>query len=298
MKRNLLIFSTLVIWFLGLNLTLQSDADKINMENTLDKNATLQVRAYWEPIADSTLGLPNSSGKNAVLFNKLSPAHPSQEYEVEAFEAFFPKGDVTVGDLWELDVSKIVPILQQFHPGATAEMHINPGAWVEVNNQRVVISGMESDGGFACLRALSSGYTEIVFRIHADFLLDKDIPSYFTPAQFTGRLVLNRNTGSIREFWLYLPSRNTNVEILVSNAADMVFVPRMELIGQNANDQSDIMWETAITEEEAKAILAAAFYKSAEINRLPIEEVIAQAQAKNRPIHVLLTWGVFDDESC
>ena len=298
MKRNLLIFSALVISVLGLNLTLQSAADKINVEKTLDKNATLQVRAFWEPIVDSTLGLHSNSRKNAALFNNLSPAHPSQKYEVETFEAFFPKGDVTVGDLWELDVNKVVPFLQQFHPGATAEMHINPGRWMEVNNQRVVISGMESDGGFACLRALSSGYTEIVFRIHADFLLDKDIPAYFTPAQFTGRLVLNRNTGSIREFWLYLPSRNTNVEILVSNAADMVFVPRMELIGQNANAPSDIVWETAITEEEAKTMLEAAFYKSAEIDRLPIEEVIAQAQAKNRPIHVLLTWGVFDDESC
>ena len=33
----------------------------------------------------------------------------------------------------------------------------------------------------------------------------------------------------------------------------MVFVPRMELIGQNADDQSDIMWETAIPEEETKS---------------------------------------------
>ena len=97
---------------------------------------------------------------------------------------------------------------------------------------------------------------------------------------------------------LYLPPRNTNVDINAFNAADMVFVPRMELIGQNPGDQSDIVWETAITEEEAKAMLAAAFYKSAQIERFSIEEAIGQAQAKNRPIHVLMTWGVFDDESC
>ncbi len=30
----------------------------------------------------------------------------------------------------------------------------------------------------------------------------------------------------------------------------MVFVPRMELIGKNADDQSDIVWESATTEEE------------------------------------------------
>ena len=200
MKRNWLIFLVLVISVLALSLTLQSAADKVNIGNTLDKKGTLQVLAYWEPIADSALGLPNYSPENAALFNNLSPANPSQEYEAETFDAFFPKEDVTVGDLWELDVSKVIPFLRQFHPGATAEMHINPGVWSDAHGRRVVLSGMESDGGFACLRALSSGYTEIVFRIHAEFLLDKEASAYFTPAQFTGRLVLNRNSGTIREF--------------------------------------------------------------------------------------------------
>ena len=58
------------------------------------------------------------------------------------------------------------------------------------------------------------------------------------------------------------------------------------------------MWETVITEKEAKDLLEASFYKFAEIERLPIEEVVVQAEEKNRPIHVLMTWGVFDDESC
>ncbi len=176
-------------------------------------------------------------------------------------------------------------------------MHINPRGWKYVDNRRIVV-GKESDGGFACLRALSSGYAEIVFRIHAEFLLDKEAPAYFTPAQFTGRLILNLKDGTIREFWLYLPSRNTNVDINAFDAADMVFVPRMELIGQNTDDQSDIVWKTAITEQEARSALEASFYKFTEIKRLSVEEAVVQAQAKNRPIHVLLTWGVFDDESC
>ena len=297
MKRNWMISSMLAILILGLSLTRQSTADKINMRNTLTGETTLQVEAYWEPIADADLGLPNYSPKHVALFNNLSPAHSSREYEAAAFKVFFPNRDVTVGDLWELDVNKVIPFLRQFHPGATAEMHINPGGWKSVDHRRIVV-GMESDGGFACLRALSSGYTEMAFRIHAEFLLDKDASAYFTPAQFTGRLVLNRNTGTIREFRLYLPSRNTNVDINAFDAADMVFVPRMELIRRNMGDQSDIVWEIAITEENARAMLAAAFYKSAEIERFPIEEAVAQAQAKNRPIHLLLTWGVFDDESC
>lgn len=273
------------------------------MRNMLDKNAILQVKAHWDPITDSSLGLNNHTPKHTAIFNDLSPAHPSQEYKANTFTVFFPKGNVSVGDLWELDANEIIPFLRQFHPGVTAEMHSNPGEKLTLDmffNFTLTLSkvGLESEGAYACLRALSSSYAEIVFRIHAEFLLDSEAGAYFTPAQFTGRLILNRNNGTIREFWLYLPPRNSNVDIFAFGGADMVFVPRMELIGQNANDQNDIVWKTAITEADARTALKMAFYKSAKIERFPIEEIVAQAKAKNRPIHVLLTWGVFDDESC
>ncbi|MDE0011311.1 MAG: hypothetical protein OXU36_09185 [Candidatus Poribacteria bacterium] len=303
MKRNLLITPILVVSIIGLSLSLQScSTNKINLRNILDTRETIQVQAYWDPIADASLGMPNSSPKHEALFNNLSPAHPSQEYEMDAFKAFLLTGSVPVGHVWELDVNEVLPFLRQFHSGATSEMHINPGgeAAIEPFGWRIVLIkvGLESEGAFACLRALSPTHAEIVFRIHAEFQLDKEARAYFTPAQFTGRLILNRNNGTIRDFWLHLPPRNTNVDINAFGSADMVFVPRMELIGQNTYDKSDIVWETAITENEAKDLLEAPFYKFSEIERLPIEEAVAQAQAENRPIHVVLTWGVFDAESC
>ncbi|RKU05549.1 hypothetical protein C6503_27180 [Candidatus Poribacteria bacterium] len=299
MQRNWLISIVLAVLTFGLSISLQSSsADQINLQNILDKNTILQVQAYWDPIADASLGLPDYTPKHAALFKNLSPAHPNREYAADAFKTFFPNKPVAVGSVWELDTNKIIPFLRQFHSGATAEMHINPGAWRNTAHGREVISGMESDGAFACLRALSAGYAEIAFRIHAEFVLDKAARAYFTPAQFAGRLILNRKDGTIREFCLYLPPRNTNVDINALGGADMVYVPRMELIGQNIDDQSDIVWETSMTEADAKSALEAAFYKFSEIERLPVEEAVAYAQEKNRPIHLLLTWGVFDDESC
>ena len=302
-RRNWLITTVLVASIFGLCISLLSCAtNKINLRKTLDTKEILQVQAYWDPIADSSLGLPDHTPKHAALFKNLSPAHPSQEYEVDAFKAFLPKGSVPVGHVWELDMNEVLPFLRQFHPGATAEMHINPGgeSFIEIFGKRIVLEkvGLESEGAFACLRALSPTYAEIAFRIHAEFQLDEEARAYFTPAQFTGRLILNRNNGTIRDFWLHLPPRKTNVDINAFGSADMVYVPRMELIAQNAHDQSDIVWETVITENEAKDLLEASFYKFSEIERLPIEEAVAQAQAENRPIHVVLTWGVFDDESC
>ena len=303
MKRNWLISTVLAVLTFGLCISLQSCAtNKINLRKTLDTQETVQVQAYWDPIADASLGLPDHSPKHAALFKNLSPAHVSREYDVDAFKAFFPKGSVPVGHVWELDMNEVLPFLRQFHPGATAEMHINPGGEgaIEVFGRRIVLIkvGLESEGAFACLRALSPTHAEIVFRIHAEFVLDEEARAYFTPAQFTGRLILNRNNGTILDFWLYLPQRKTNVDINAFGGADMVYVPRMELIAQNAHDQSDIVWETVITENAAKDLLETSFYKFSEIERLPIEEAVAQAQAENRPIHVVLTWGVFDDESC
>ncbi|MCG9132309.1 hypothetical protein J5I95_11565 [Candidatus Poribacteria bacterium] len=268
----------------------------------MDTKETLQVQAYWDPIADASLGLPDHTPKHAALFKNLSPAHPSQEYDVDAFKAFFPKRSVPVGHVWELDMNEVLPFLRQFHPGATAEMHINPGGEgnIEIFGRRITLIkvGLESEGAFACLRALSPTHAEIVFRIHAEFLLNEEARAYFTPAQFTGQLTLNWNNGTIRDFWLHLPPRKTNVDINAFGGADMVYVPRMELIAQNTHDQSDIVWETAITENEAKDHLEASFYKFSEIERFSVAEAVAQAQAENRPIHVVLTWGVFDDESC
>ena len=262
-----------------------------------NRSKTVQVDAYWTPIADAALNSP----KHAALFNNLSPAHPSQVYETDAFRVFFPKESFTVGNLWKLDVKNIIPFLRQFHPGATAEMHNNPGTEFVLQFFDLTLfrsSSFESEGAYACIRAVSPTYAEIVFRIHAEFLLDREAGAYFTPGQFTGRLILNRKYGTIREFSLYLPPRNTNVDINAYGLADMVFVPRMELIGRNTQDQRDIVWKTAITEKEAKDLLETAFYKFSEIERYPIEDVVAQAQAKKRPIHVVLTWGAFDDESC
>ena len=303
MRRNWLITTVLMASIFGLCINLLSCArNKINLRKTLATQETLQVQAYWDPIADASLGMPDQSPKHAALFRNLSPAHASREYEIDAFKAFFPKGSVPVGRVWELDINEVLPFLRQFHPGATGKMHINPGgeAAMEIFGRSITLAkiGLESEGAFACLRALSPTHAEIVFRIHAEFVLDEEAPAYFTPAQFTGRLIFNRNNGTIRDFWLYLPPRKTNVDINAFGSADMVYVPRMELIAQNGHDQSDIVWETAITENEAKDLLEGSFYKLSKIKRFSVEAAVTQAQAENHPIHVVLTWGVFDDESC
>ena len=268
----------------------------LDLSNMPQCSTSISVQAHWDPIADSFSDLPNESPRHAELCN-LSPSHPVREYGTEAFKVFIPASAIEVGDTWALDSEGVVQFLRQFHPGATTTL---------TNGE---------EGSFACLRAISSDYAEIVFRIHAEIRLagladfdgewqgeriqdDWMDAARFILSQFAGRLVLNLKTGAVRAFSLALPARNSNVDFNSFECCDMVFVPRMELVAEDAHDQSEFAWEESITAGEARKKLELKFYRFAEIDWLPIDEAVVQAEITHRPIHAILVWGALDDESC
>ena len=264
----------------------------MNLCNVLNSSASLQVHAHWEPIADSTFRMHKALPEHVELFD-LAPNQPVKEYRTDAFSAFLPPSTVGVGDVWELDANSVVSFLHQFHPGATADL------------------GYGEEGAFACLRACSSDYAEIAFRIHAEFTLksaayqewqeendERESEARFIPSQFAGKILVNLKSGTVRAFSLALPARNSNVDLNAYGGADMVYVPRMELLATDETDPNEIAWDAAITTEEAHRMLALKFYKFAEIDWLPIDEAVVQAKATHRPIHAILVWGCLDDESC
>ena len=77
---------------------------------------------------------------------------------------------------------------------------------------------------------------------------------------------MNLKRGTIRAFSLALPVRNTNVDLNAFGGADMVFVPRMELLATDETDQGEIVWDAAITSEATHRMLELKFYKFAEID--------------------------------
>ena len=266
----------------------------INLTNVLNSSARVQVHAHWDAMKDGTFKLYEDSPQNVELFD-LSPAHPVKAYEASAFRAFLPPSDVTVGDVWELALDEVIPFLYQFHTGATGTL----------------VHGQE--GAFACLRAVSSDYADIAFRIHAEFTLESpahrewakanasdgwEPKARFIPSQFAGHVLINLKTEQVCAFSLSLPPRNSNVDINAFGCADMVFVPRMELIASDREARGEIAWDSAISEEAARKALALKFYRFAEIAWKSIEEAVALAKATNRPLHAVLVWGALDDESC
>ena len=280
----------------------------VDFGNVLSGTASVQVQAHWEPIADATYNLHQPTQKKfdrlkarwpepvnmeledaLELFN-FKPLHPLKNYSTADFQVFLPPSPVDIGDVWDIDSEGILPFLRQFHLGVTTELR-----YYSKKRERHVQKG--TNGAKACLKAISPEHIEIAFRIHVLFMLDGP-EALFMPAQFAGHLVINRNTGRVYKFSLSLPSRNSNVDINAFGVADIVFVPHMELSALSDAPIHEIAWETTITEEEARKKLATAFYKFAEIEWTPIEDVVELAKGTNRPIHALVLFGTLDDESC
>ena len=267
---------------------------KINFAGALKCSSSVQVQTHWDHISDSTFDLHKASPIHVELFS-FSPSHPVKEYKADDFQAFFLSSALEVGDVWKLNSDRIVSFLHQFHPSATTTLH----------------NGEE--GAYACLRSISPDYAEIAFRIHAELILTSDAyeswriansldddegKSCYILSQFAGRLVVNLKRRSVRTISLYLPPRNSNVDIGAFDEVDMVFVPRMELVAADTDDQGEIAWEHFITVEEACKRLKFKFYKFAAINWLPIDRAVTHAKVTNLPIHAILVWGALDDESC
>ena len=276
----------------------------IDLRNVLRTSANIPVQAYWDPIENTANNLHRSTEEKfnrakaqwkepvemtweqwLKVFNP-GPAYPLKNYSTADFQVFLSPSTANVGDVWDLDPKGILPFLCQFHPSATMKL------------PRYGSIPSDQKDAKACLRALSPEYADIVFRIHARFTLNASIDAYLMPAQFTGYLLINRDTGTICQWTLSLPNRNSNVDIGAFRTHDIAFVPRMELCSVSETQTESIAWEAAITAEEADQKFQNALYKFAEIEWTPIEKAVELAKASNRPIHAVLVFGVLDDESC
>jgi hypothetical protein len=171
------------------------------------------------------------------------------------------------------------------------------------------------DGAFAVLRAVSPARLDIALRVHAEFDVtpitwDADMPApdqvWYTPSYFAGRMIVNREQGTVEYFRLGLATEATlNVHLTAAHTRrtadshDIVRVDRMELVGGNAElAGQELAWREAIPDADAHQRLRRPFYKFAEINWLPFGEVLAAAREKKRPIFAMVLWGNLDDQSC
>jgi hypothetical protein len=265
----------------------------------------LQVTADWSPVGKGRDKLHQSVHPLFYSwFTELHPAQAKQSYTERDFSAFLPKTVEEAGQRWALDPDGVLHFLKQFHPRPSLHL-VAPGRRAG------------PDGAFGLLRAVSPTYLDIVLRIHAEFYLTPedwpaDIPpvgAWYTPAYFLGRMIVNQRSGAVEYFRLALATdKSLNVHLTVDapgrglsgQAHDVVRVDRMELAGGNGSllQNSEVSWTKALSLDEAERRLAKIFYRSLEIDFVPLEQALVLARSRGRPIFAIVSWGSFEDQSC
>ena len=249
----------------------------------LDDTSEILVKGFIAPVGES---LSDNFKQWDALVN-LRVAEPEKQHPASVFQAFLPNKPVSVGDLWVPDMIRVVTLLRQLHPNPNFFLHINSG---------------DSFGLWACLRAYNDQYADIVFRIHAEFKL-KD--GWFTPSQFTGHLVIDRNKEKVAFFEMYVPEGVINFDVNWKQDKNdshfhttTGFCSKIELRAGNQELLKSIKFTETITQEEAERALIHKFYRSERINWVPPEQVLVQAEAQQKPIHAISIDGPLVDESC
>ncbi|MCY3741901.1 MAG: hypothetical protein OXH00_12840 [Candidatus Poribacteria bacterium] len=266
---------------------------QLNADNhsAANKKITLNLTDTSEVSVTGFIAPIENTGSNFHVewdaLANLRVAEPEKRHPASVFQAFLPNKPVSVGDLWVPDMIGIVNLFKQLHPNPNFFLHINAG---------------DSFGLWACLRAYNDQYADIVFRIHAEFKLED---GWFTPSQFTGHLVIDRNKEKVAFFEMYVPEGVINFDVNWKQDKNdshfhttTGFCSKIELRAGNQELLKSIKFTETITQEEAERALIHKFYRSERINWVPPEQVLVQAEAQQKPIHAISIDGPLVDESC
>ena len=253
---------------------------------SLDGNAEMTVTGFIAPIEYTQYDF---HVKWDALAN-LRVAEEEKHYPASIFSDFLPKEAISVGTLWEIEHEGVLELLKQLHAEPNLDMHINSG---------------DSRGLWACLRAYNDKFADIVFRIHAEFALTD---GWFTPSQFAGHLVMDRNQKTVVFFQMHVPPGTLNFDVHWETTLEGWDAPRwitdggycsqLELRAGSEDVLKNTEFTAAITQKEAERLLILQFYESQQINWVSLEEALEMTQAQQKPVHVISLDGPLFDEAC
>ena len=248
----------------------------------LDGDAEVSVKGFIAPIE-------YTQRNYHVDWDELAnfrAAEPEKQYPASVFQAFLPQEPVSVGECWQIEEEAALTLLRQLSPCPQLELEIG---------------GADSFGLWACLRAYNDKFAEILFRIHAEFVLEK---GWFAPSQFAGYMVIDQVEKKVVAFKMHVPDATLNFDVRwrifgdERRAADIGFCPQMELCAGTQDILQDAKFTEAITQAEALYTLMLRFYKSAQINWVSLEKALELAPVLQKPVHAISSGGPLADESC
>lgn len=259
---------------------MKTRANKITLD--LDSDIDVSVKGFIAPIEYTQYNFHVEWDELA----NFQVAEPEKQYPTSIFQSFLPSESVSIGECWQIEEEGVLTLLRQLHPNPELDLDLDSG---------------DSHGLWACLRAYNNEFAEILFRIHAEFVMKS---GRFTPSQFAGHLVINRLEKMVVSFKMHVPESILNFDAgwgppdLPRGAAEIGFCPKIELCAGISSTVQDTEFTASITEEAAKHALILRFYKSQQINWVSLVEALEIAPAQQKPIHAISIDGPLADEAC
>ena len=240
----------------------------------------IPLTAHWSQLPRDTMRMDEDKGMFDI-YGALTPAAKVRTVSPELLSGFFPAGELSEHPIWAVDMERTRRILTQFDPNPSTQLR-NGGP----------------NGGFALVQAENEDYWLIHARTHAEFELAPE--NYYTPAYFQVQLLLHKKTDTVEYFRLSIPTKyGLNVDMNgADDRVDIQLVSQMELVGGNAGRLKEIQWETHTPQEEAERALQRAFYRFMEIEWVSVDESVVRARENQKPLNIIMLWGVLDDQSC
>jgi hypothetical protein len=274
----------------------------------------LDLRARWAPQLKEifrsgiklgkvdTASVPEYSipDELVALVRESTVAREQASYGARDFSVFLPSELGEVGQMWSIDPARVVPFLEQIHPRPATSFD----RYAQPYGRRP-----GPPGAFGILRALSHDRLELLFRVHAEFVLREGAVLY-TPACFLGRLQVDRATGTVDCFEMHVPTeRPVNVNITITfphpqrprkEVSNIVFehVDPMVLEGGDGALLERDDWQAALDLDQAHHRLKSAFYRFMDIDWVPTEKAVEIARELRRPILAVVLTSPLDDQSC
>lgn len=296
----------------------------------------LDINSLSKDITPDAIQNQNHAFKGVFDWNK--PAERWKNFAAKHFSAFLPSADQKLkpGTTWWIIPSSLnerinhLSSARYYPPELATQYHSIHALLSMLHIHPFLHSRFGPQGTVAVIRGISINLLDIVFRMHAEFQLNKppNYPFWFTPSQFKGRILINRNSSSVFYFNMEVPSdRKLNVDMEWLNGpqetdgmeVDLGFIPQLQLISTgpsiklnniNSNEIfihgpsdyeasiSNIEWSEEIDMEDALKIIEQTMYPFKQITYYNFTEAYIRAKNENKLIHAILLWGALDDQSC
>ncbi|GFQ94019.1 selenoprotein N [Trichonephila clavata] len=292
----------------------------------------VNIEVNFKPLLLSSLAKNVSDideGKTSSMLGLLNWKAPYKErhpFGAKSFSPFLPpKEDIQPGFIWWI----VEPNNDNYSPPLSNERYYPP----QVPSNLLVIHALLSlfhphpflwtrfqpQGTVAILRAIGDNFYDIIFRIHAEYQLNKPPlhPFWFTPSQFQGRLIINKDSSVVKFFHMEVPDTKLNVDMEWLNGpsedsmeVDIGYIPQMSLISsaisvpmdneRGANQKlHDIKWHAEISVEEALTSLELQFFPFKKVKYY--RRTLRETALASPPIleilntHFISFWSIVED---